>query len=114
MGVIHVYRRTLSGLLGGQCRFFPSCSHYAEQAIREHGAVRGSLLAVWRIARCGPFTRGGVDPVPPAGRGAPSYHGVYDGVTPASEYDAVTRARSNRGSRRGAHAQRNSREGAKA
>lgn len=68
LGLIRVYRVTLSGWLGGQCRFYPSCSHYAEDAIRMHGAVRGTFLAAWRIARCGPFTRGGVDHVPPPTR----------------------------------------------
>jgi hypothetical protein len=70
VGLIHVYRLTLSGWLGGQCRFYPTCSHYAEEAIRTHGALRGSLMAAWRIARCGPFTAGGVDRVPPAKRAA--------------------------------------------
>ncbi len=65
IGSIRLYRITLSGWLGGQCRFYPSCSRYAEEAVRTHGAVRGSLMAVWRVARCGPFTRGGVDHVPP-------------------------------------------------
>ena len=64
IGLIHIYRVTLSGSLGGQCRFSPTCSHYAEDAIREHGAIKGSLMAAWRIARCGPFTDGGYDPVP--------------------------------------------------
>ena len=68
IGLIHVYRFTLSGSLGGQCRFSPTCSHYAEDAIREHGAIKGSLMAAWRIARCGPFTGGGYDPVPPGRR----------------------------------------------
>ncbi|MCI0636859.1 MAG: membrane protein insertion efficiency factor YidD [Actinobacteria bacterium] len=75
IGVIHVYRWTLSGWLGGQCRFYPSCSHYAERAVRTHGAIRGSLLAAWRIARCGPFTAGGVDHVPP-----PRSSTMYDAV----------------------------------
>jgi putative membrane protein insertion efficiency factor len=75
VGCIRLYRVTLSGWIGGQCRFYPSCSHYAEAAIRTHGAIRGSLLAAWRIARCGPFTPGGVDPVPPARRPR-----EYDGV----------------------------------
>lgn len=61
---IGLYRLTLSGLLGGQCRFYPSCSHYGEQAIRTHGALKGSALAAWRILRCNPFGKGGVDPVP--------------------------------------------------
>lgn len=70
IGLIRVYRATLSGWLGGQCRFYPSCSHYAEEAIRTHGAIRGSALGAWRIARCGPFTKGGVDRVPAVrGRG---------------------------------------------
>lgn len=68
IGLIHVYRLTLSGSLGGQCRFSPTCSHYAEDAVREHGAIRGSLMAAWRIARCGPFTDGGYDPVRPGRR----------------------------------------------
>ena len=62
--LIRIYRVTLSGVFGGQCRFYPSCSHYAEDAIRRHGAVRGSGLAAWRIVRCNPFGRGGVERVP--------------------------------------------------
>lgn len=65
LGLIAAYRLLLSGWLGGQCRFYPSCSRYAEEAIRVHGAVRGSALAICRVARCGPFTAGGVDHVPP-------------------------------------------------
>lgn len=65
LGVIALYRLTLSWWLGGQCRFSPTCSHYAEEAIRTHGALRGSLLAVRRVLRCNPFGRGGIDPVPP-------------------------------------------------
>ncbi len=76
VGLIRLYRATLSGWLGGQCRFYPTCSRYAEVAIRTHGALRGSAMTAWRIARCGPFTRGGVDPVPPA-----RTHQRYDVVT---------------------------------
>jgi len=61
---IGLYRLTLSGMFGGQCRFYPSCSHYGEQAIRTHGALKGSALAAWRILRCNPFGKGGVDLVP--------------------------------------------------
>jgi uncharacterized protein len=46
------------------CRYEPSCSHYAEQAIRHHGVVRGLALAGWRLLRCNPWSRGGYDPVP--------------------------------------------------
>lgn len=66
IGLIHLYRLTLGTVLGGQCRFHPTCSRYAEEAIRVHGAIRGSVMAAWRILRCGPFTKGGVDRVSPA------------------------------------------------
>lgn len=75
IGAIKLYRATLSSSLGGQCRFFPSCSAYAEEAIRTHGAVKGSAFAIWRIVRCGPFTSGGVDQVP-----ASRKHAEYDTV----------------------------------
>jgi putative membrane protein insertion efficiency factor len=65
IALVHVYRATFSGVFGGQCRFYPSCSHFAEDAIRAHGAVRGSGLAIWRVLRCNPFGRGGIDRVPP-------------------------------------------------
>jgi putative membrane protein insertion efficiency factor len=68
LGAIALYRLTLSGWLGGQCRFAPSCSRYAAEAIQTHGAVRGSLLAARRVLRCNPFGRSGLDPVPPASR----------------------------------------------
>jgi putative membrane protein insertion efficiency factor len=64
LGGIRLYRATLSGWLGGQCRFHPSCSHYAEEAIRAHGAGKGTALTIRRILRCNPFGRGGLDPVP--------------------------------------------------
>lgn len=64
IGLIRVYRATLSGWLGGQCRFYPTCSHYAEEAIRERGALKGTALAVWRVLRCNPFVDGGIDHVP--------------------------------------------------
>jgi putative membrane protein insertion efficiency factor len=64
IGLVRLYRVTLSGLLGGQCRFHPTCSAYAEEAIRTHGALRGVVLATWRVLRCNPFGAGGVDRVP--------------------------------------------------
>ena len=69
---LRVYRLVLSPVLGAQCRFHPSCSVYAEEAIRNCGAVRGVALTVWRVARCSPLSRGGVD-YPPAGRGRRVY-----------------------------------------
>lgn len=67
LGLIWIYRRTLSPVLGPRCRFEPSCSAYAEEALQVHGALRGGLLAVWRLLRCQPFARGGIDPVPRPG-----------------------------------------------
>jgi len=63
--LIRAYQLTLSPLLGQHCRFTPSCSQYAAEAIRVHGAARGSWLALKRIGRCHPFCAGGFDPVPP-------------------------------------------------
>lgn len=63
-GPIRAYQRFLSPLLGPRCRFHPSCSHYALEAIERFGAGRGSWLAVKRISRCHPLNAGGLDPVP--------------------------------------------------
>jgi len=63
-GIIRVYQYTLSPLLGPSCRFYPSCSEYAHQAIMRHGPLKGLFLSVKRILRCHPFHPGGVDPVP--------------------------------------------------
>jgi len=63
-GLITVYRYTLSPLLGKNCRYLPTCSEYAGEAIERFGAFRGSLLAIRRIGRCHPFGGHGYDPVP--------------------------------------------------
>jgi len=63
VGLIGLYRRVLSPALGGRCRFYPSCSAYALEAIQLRGAIRGSGLALWHIVRCNPFGRGGVEHV---------------------------------------------------
>lgn len=62
------YKRFISPLLGDNCRFYPSCSAYAMQAIEVHGAVKGCILAAWRLLRCNPLCKGGLDPVPPKGK----------------------------------------------
>ena len=70
-GIVGVYQRVLSPMLPARCRFYPSCSEYARQALEIHGLVRGSWLALRRLSRCHPFHAGGFDEVPPAGmRGA--------------------------------------------
>jgi putative membrane protein insertion efficiency factor len=61
---IRVYQRVLSPLLPNRCRFYPTCSHYAVEAIEKHGALRGLWLAIKRISKCHPLHPGGYDPVP--------------------------------------------------
>ena len=78
LGAVSLYRLTLSGWLGGQCRFSPTCSRYAEEAIRTHGAVKGSLLAARRVFRCNPFGGGGLDPVPTARSYDAAIHATSD------------------------------------
>lgn len=62
---VRLYQVAVSPLLGPRCRFYPSCSSYAVQALRRHGPLRGTGLAVWRVLRCHPWNPGGLDPVPP-------------------------------------------------
>jgi putative membrane protein insertion efficiency factor len=63
--LVRAYQLVISPLLGPRCRFYPSCSSYAAEALVVHGAVRGSWLALRRLARCHPFHPGGYEPVPP-------------------------------------------------
>ncbi len=64
VGIVRAYQYLLSPWWGGQCRFTPTCSHYAIEALERHGALAGSWLAARRIARCHPWSAGGYDPVP--------------------------------------------------
>ena len=65
LGLIWIYQHTLSRLMPpNTCRFHPSCSHYGFEAVRKYGAIRGGLMAAWRVLRCNPFNPGGYDPVP--------------------------------------------------
>jgi len=64
LAAIAAYRRWLSPALGPRCRYEPSCSAYAAQSVERFGAIRGLLLACWRLLRCNPFSHGGFDPVP--------------------------------------------------
>jgi putative membrane protein insertion efficiency factor len=69
------YRRFISPMLAPRCRFYPSCSAYALEAVQVHGALRGSWLAVARLGRCHPFHSGGIDPVPPPRAAAQAQRG---------------------------------------
>lgn len=62
--ILRAYRKVISPLYGDVCRYYPSCSHYALQAIQQYGVVRGVAMGSWRIARCHPWAEGGVDDVP--------------------------------------------------
>lgn len=68
LALIWLYQRTISPLLPPSCRFHPSCSAYGFQAISVHGSAKGLTLAIWRLLRCNPWNRGGLDPVPDPGR----------------------------------------------
>ncbi len=86
--LIRLYRATLSGWLGGQCRYYPTCSRYGEEAIAVHGALRGSAMAIWRVLRCNPFGSGGFEPVSPQ----PKYeHVIPDTSPPAQESAAASK-----------------------
>lgn len=65
IALVKIYQKYLSPLKGhSTCIYFPTCSQYAVEAIEKYGALKGGLLAVWRILRCNPFAKGGYDPVP--------------------------------------------------
>ncbi len=65
LGILRFYKRAISPLLPNACRFTPTCSEYAMEAIEVHGVVKGCFLSIWRLLRCNPFCKGGYDPVPP-------------------------------------------------
>jgi putative membrane protein insertion efficiency factor len=64
LALLRFYKRSISPLLPNACRFTPTCSEYAMEAIQKHGALKGTWLAIWRVLRCNPFCKGGYDPVP--------------------------------------------------
>ncbi|MEE1313377.1 MAG: membrane protein insertion efficiency factor YidD [Lachnospiraceae bacterium] len=65
LGCIRFYQKYLSAMKGrGTCKYIPTCSQYAIEAIEKYGLIKGGLLAAWRILRCNPFAKGGYDPVP--------------------------------------------------
>ena len=64
LAAIRFYQLNISGALPPACRFQPTCSHYAYEAVEAHGALRGVAMAIWRLVRCNPFNDGGYEPVP--------------------------------------------------
>ncbi|MCI6812337.1 MAG: membrane protein insertion efficiency factor YidD [Lachnospiraceae bacterium] len=62
--LIQIYRKYISPIKGTKCPYYPTCSEYGLEAVERYGALKGSLLAAWRIIRCNPFSKGGYDPVP--------------------------------------------------
>ena len=64
LALIRFYQGTLSPYIGRNCKYIPTCSNYAYEAISKYGALKGTRLAIWRILRCNPFSKGGYDPVP--------------------------------------------------
>lgn len=89
MVVLAGYQRFISPLLGARCRFYPSCSAYAMEAVQVHGALRGSWLAVRRLSRCHPFHPGGLDPVP---RREPEQETAGVAVTDVRSKDVLSKA----------------------
>ena len=75
VGLIRFYQRYISAYLPPRCKYYPSCSEYAVEALRVHGVWRGMGLATWRLLRCNPLSDGGIDPVPPK-------HGEADDPVP--------------------------------
>jgi uncharacterized protein len=61
IGMIRLYQIMLSPFMGGQCKYYPTCSHYAIMALEKNGVIIGTAKAVWRILRCNPFSKGGID-----------------------------------------------------
>lgn len=71
IGLVKVYQHTLGHIIGGYCRFQPTCSNYSIQALQQHGAIYGTYLTVHRICRCHPWGGSGHDPVPPSVKSKP-------------------------------------------
>jgi len=88
--LVRGYRFWLKPWLGNACRFEPSCSAYAMQALQQHGALKGSALSGWRLMRCQPWCEGGCDPVPDTSRGAG--HGLFTRFDPSSKTSATPAA----------------------
>ena len=91
--LIRLYQLTISPLLGPRCRFYPSCSHYALEALTRFGVLRGGWLTLKRIGRCHPWNPGGLDPVPTVFGGHTCHHGVDEEPGLALAIDGGARTR---------------------
>ena len=86
LNLLRAYKRLISPMMPAACRYLPTCSEYAVEAVERFGIVRGGLMALWRVSRCNPFAKGGVDPVHSCGsktRDAASLreeHGITAGI----------------------------------
>ncbi|MFA5658681.1 MAG: membrane protein insertion efficiency factor YidD [Oscillospiraceae bacterium] len=62
--LVRIYQKAISPFIPSRCRYYPSCSAYSVEALKKHGAIKGLILSAWRILRCNPWSKGGIDPVP--------------------------------------------------
>ena len=85
IALIKLYQHTIGLVLPPSCRFTPTCSHYAQDAIATHGILKGMLLSGWRILRCNPWCAGGFDPVPPRNNARKTWTGKH--ISPAGTYE---------------------------
>ena len=86
--LLRAYQRWISPALPPRCRFYPTCSAYAVEALQVHGLLRGSALTAWRVLKCAPWHPGGIDPVPPGRRPSPDRSYTTDPRTrPAGEHE---------------------------
>ena len=93
MGLIRGYQQVISPITGPTCKYYPSCSHYGLEAVREHGALVGGALATWRVLRCNPWSNGGVDDVPARGERLFRLHRNNDDFSQAAAGAATDRER---------------------
>jgi putative membrane protein insertion efficiency factor len=89
IGLLRVYQYALSPLLGQRCRFTPSCSEYAVEALGNHGVFRGGWLSARRLCKCHPWHPGGYDPVPQRGARSSTHHAACRPSSPAGGMDSV-------------------------
>ncbi|AOZ73584.1 membrane protein insertion efficiency factor YidD [Boudabousia tangfeifanii] len=78
--MISAYQKHISAKMPRRCKYYPTCSAYAQQSLARHGVIKGLMLSVWRLLRCNPYSAGGVDEVPPKGRWKPDPFPSYSEI----------------------------------